>query len=44
MEEFIEKFNEFKDFIQFAKDNPDEPITTNDIINKFESLGLFDAF
>ena len=46
MEEFIEKFNEFRIWLYDKVENSEEnnDTTLKDIFNKFEELGLQNAF
>lgn len=44
MEEFIENFQKFKEFVKFADENRDEPVITTDFIVRFKEWGLMDAF
>ena len=46
MEEFIEKFNEFRRWLYDKVENSEEnnDTTLTDIFNKFEELGLHNAF
>ena len=46
MEEFIENFNEFRRWLYDKVENSEEDkdITLEDVFNKFEELGLQNAF